>query len=56
VTTGLGGVPVYGGGIFKEVVACGLDGFAGGDDVFGGDGEGELVAVELGVGGEGFEG
>ena len=55
----LGGVPVDGGDVFEEVVAGGLDGFAGGDDVLAGDGEGQFVAVEFGVGGEvgeGFDG
>ena len=49
---GLGGVPVDGGDVFEEVVAGGLEGLAGRDDVLGGDGEGQFVAVELGVGGE----
>ncbi len=48
----LGGVPVDGGDVFEEVVAGLLDGLAGGDDVLAGDGDGQLVAVELGIGGE----
>ena len=48
----LGGVPVDRGDVFEEVVAGLLARPAGGDDVLAGDGDGQLVAVEFGVGGE----
>ncbi len=40
-----------GGDVFEEVVTGLLDGLSGGDDVFAGDGDRQLVAVELCIGG-----
>src|SRR5665213_3829356 len=48
----LGGVPVDGGHIFEEVVAVGLRSLRGGDDRLRRDGQGEFLAVPLGVGDE----